>query len=263
VSSHLPIGIFDSGVGGLSVLKAIRQSLPKEDLLYVADSANAPYGGKPPDTILERALAIGSFLEHEGCKAVVVACNTATAIAVDALREQLTVPVVAMEPALKPAAARTRSGVVGVLATSGTLASPRYATLRSRHGGGIRVVERICPRWVELVERGELDTPEVRAIVAADLAAVRSEGADVLVLGCTHFPFLVPLIETLLGPEASVLDPSPAVAAQLARQLEQRGLLAAHATGRLRLLSTAPSLVSPKAVARMLDTDAPWERLAL
>ncbi len=263
MSSHLPIGLFDSGIGGLSVVRAVRRLLAAEDLLYIADSASGGYGDKPPEDVRGRALAIGEFLQHQGCKAVVVACNTATAMAVELLRERLAIPVIGMEPALKPAAKRTDSGVVAVLATAGTLASGRYAALRDRHGRRARVIERVCPHWVALVERGELAGGEARAAVAAELDVVRAAGADVLVLGCTHFPFLAPLLRELAGPGVAVVDPSPAVAAQLRRQLEQRDALAVHQRGRLRLLSTEPDRVHRQAAAIMTGFDLPWERLAL
>jgi glutamate racemase len=218
------IGVFDSGVGGLSVLRNIRTELPSEDLLYVADSAHAPYGDRPDAFIQERASALVTFLLTRGVKAIVVACNTATAAAVSTLRERYTLPIVAMEPAVKPAAEQTRSGVVGVLATSRTLASSKFLRLVHTHGTGVQVVVQPCPGWVEQVERGDLTSEDTRALVEQYVRPLLARQADTLVLGCTHYPFLRPVIETLAGPHVRIVDPAIAVARHLRRRLEQAGL---------------------------------------
>ena len=194
MSTYLPVGVFDSGVGGFSVVRAMRALLPQLDIFYVADSAHAPYGSKPPEYVRQRASHITRFLLEQGVAAIVVACNTATAMAVDQLREQFEVPIVAMEPAVKPAVAATRSGVIGVLATAGTLESVRYRQLLARHGSQVQVLGRVCHHWVELVESGALHSGAARELVSAEVLPLLQAGADTLVLGCTHFPFLAPLI---------------------------------------------------------------------
>lgn len=219
MSTHLHVGVFDSGVGGLSVVRAIRARLPEVDLLYVADSAHAPYGDKSPDQVRARTRHITGFLIDQGAAAVVVACNTATALAVDDLRARFDVPIIAMEPAVKPAAAATRTGVIGVLATAGTLESERYGKLLRDHGSQVQVLERVCHHWVAQVERGELSGKAARAAVAEQVRPLLDAGADTLVLGCTHFPWLAPLIAEVSGPHVTLIDPAPAVAEQLARKL--------------------------------------------
>lgn len=226
-----PIGVFDSGVGGLSVLREIRRELPHEDLLYVADSGHAPYGDKPLAYIEGRALAIADFLLERDAKALVVACNTATGAAARLLRERYPVPVIAMEPAVKPAVARSRSGVVGVLATRQTLASDKFAALLAGQAGA-EVLAQACPGLVERVEAGDLEGEETRALLAAYLEPLLIRGADTLVLGCTHYPHLAPLISELAGPAVEVLDSGAAVARQVRRRLVETGLLAASRGGR-------------------------------
>ena len=221
-----PVGMFDSGVGGLSVLSAVRRELPTEDVIYVADSGHAPYGDRSREFIEARALAIVRFLADQGVKAVVVACNTATGAAVQAVRERVTMPVVAMEPAVKPAALQTKTGVVGVLATTSTLGSRRFLDLVDRHGAGVQVLIQPCPGLVEQVESGALGTAATRALVERLVRPVLEKGADTLVLGCTHYPFLRPLIAEVAGPEVTVIDPAHAVARELRRRLEAGGLLA-------------------------------------
>ncbi|TSE35381.1 glutamate racemase [Tepidimonas charontis] len=219
-----PIGVFDSGVGGLSVLREIRRLLPAEALIYAADSGHAPYGDKPPQVVQARAEHILDQFRHAGCKAAVVACNTVTGLSIQALRARYPGwPIVAIEPAVKPAAQRTRSGVVGVLATRNTVASPGLARLIATYAAHVRVLAQACSGWVERVERGELDGPETEAAVAAYVRPLCEAGADVLVLGCTHYPFLRPVIERVAGPGVTVLDPAPAVARELARRLDERG----------------------------------------
>jgi glutamate racemase len=219
-----PVGVFDSGVGGLSVLREIRAALPGEDLVFVADSRHVPYGDKSPECIRARSLALARFLVARGAKAIVVACNTATAAAAEPLREALAVPVVAMEPAVKPAAAATRSGVVGVIATVGTLESARFAALLARFGAGIEVVTQPAPGLVERIEAGDLDGPATRALVERFTAPLVAAGADTIVLGSTHYPFVRPLIARIVGPEVALVDTGAAVARQLARVLETSGL---------------------------------------
>lgn len=240
------IGVFDSGVGGLSVLRAMRELLPAEDLLYVADSAHAPYGDLTPERIRDRSERITHHLVEHGAKAVVVACNTATAIAVEHLRTLYSLPIVAIEPAVKPAVHRTASGTVGVLATSATLASPRYAALLARYGDRAKVVAQACPGLVERIEQGDWDGADTRRLVQGYVAPLLAAGADQIVLGCTHYPFLRGLIEEIAGPAVEVLETGPAVAAELRRRLECAGLLRRDGRGTVRFLTSgAPERVAP------------------
>lgn len=220
-----PVGVFDSGIGGVSVLRHIRQWLPHEHLLYCADSMHAPYGNKSPDFIRERSHALTRFLIGHGAKAVVVACNTATAAAIGSLREHFTLPVIGMEPAVKPAAAASRNGVIGVLATIGTLKSAQFAALLESYGRDVRVVTQACPGLVECVERGELDSAATDALIAAYLQPLLAAGADAIVLGCTHYPFLREAIARQLPPGIMLIDTGEAVARQLKRRLQEAGLL--------------------------------------
>lgn len=226
-----PIGVFDSGVGGLSVLRHIREELPHEPLLYVADSAHAPYGAKSPEQIQARAVSLAEFLLGQRAKALVIACNTATAAAAGQLRARFGLPIIGMEPAIKPAAAATKSGVVGVLATSGTLKSARFAALLENYGQGVRVETQVCHGLVECVERGELTAPATRNLLWRYIEPLMNEGADTLVLGCTHYPFLRPLIEELTAGRVTLIDTGAAVARQLRRRIEEHGLAAAGPAG--------------------------------
>jgi len=219
MNSPAAIGFFDSGVGGLSVLRHALSRVGGTPLVYVADSAYAPYGAREPAEVVARCRLICRFLVEQGAQAIVVACNTATAIAVETLRAEFGLPIIGMEPALKPAARLTRSGKVAVLATQGTLSSHRYARLLSDHGREIEVHQRICHHWVEAVEAGDLDSPRVFDLVNAELLPLHQAGVDTYVLGCTHFPFLVPTIRRVLGDAAPLVDPGPAVVDQLCRRL--------------------------------------------
>lgn len=249
-----PIGVFDSGVGGLSVLRRIRADLPHESLLYVADSGYAPYGNKPADWIVQRSLAITQFLLDQGAKAMVVACNTATAAAIAQLRRRFGIPIIGIEPALKPAVAETRSGVVGILATGNTVRSDKFAALLDRHGQHARVLVQPCPGLADCVEQGDLSGSRPRILLERYLKPLLAEGADTLVLGCTHYPFLIPLIRRLVGPNTVILDPSPAVARQLRRRLEIAELLSeSTAPGTERYFSSgAPERTMP-IMGRLLE----------
>lgn len=226
MGSSAPVGVFDSGVGGLTVLREIRRLLPSEPLLYVADSAHAPYGDKPEQAVRERVFRIADHLIAEGAKALVVACNTATAVAVPALRERIPLPVIAMEPAIKPAVEQTRSGVVGVLATNGTLSSQRFLHLLDRFGRQVEVLVQPCPGLVEQIEAGDGESPATQALLTKYVSPLIKRGADVLVLGCTHYPLLRSAIRDLVGPEVLITDSGLAVARQLQRRLEETQLLA-------------------------------------
>ncbi len=213
------IGVFDSGVGGLSVLKHVRAQLPRVPLLYVADSGHVPYGDKSQDYIRERSLTLTEFLLRQGAAAVVIACNTATAAAASMLRECIAVPIIAMEPAVKPAVSATRTGVVGVLATVGTLESARFAALLEQYAGDVEIVTQACPGLVEQVEAGELASQATRELVAKYTRPLTERGADTIVLGCTHFPFLRPVIAEAVGPAVQLIDTGEAVARQVVRRL--------------------------------------------
>ncbi len=212
------IGVFDSGVGGLSVLSEIRRFMPEADLLYVADRRRAPYGTRSLEAVLDFSREITAWLVDHGAATVVVACNTASAAALDDLRdENPDLPIVGMEPAVKPAAERTGTGVIGVFATAATFQGRLFDTTVHRWADDKLVVPLACPEWVELVERGSLDNDEAAAIVGPVVAKTVSAGADTLVLGCTHFSHLAPLIGRLAGPGVAVIDPAPAVARQAER----------------------------------------------
>lgn len=240
-----PVGVFDSGVGGLSVLRHARDLLPAESFIYVADSANLPYGDKTPAFIRERVLQLGGELVDMGAKALVVACNTATAAAVELLRERYRLPVIGMEPGVKPAVERSSSGVVGILATPSTVQSHRLATLVDRYAGEAMVLVQPCSGLVEQVERHALDTRETTDLLQHYLQPLIDQGADTLVLGCTHYPFLLPAIRRLVGKSVEVIDTGPAVARQLQRRLAETGLSApANNVSRIRFLSTGSGLES-------------------
>ena len=219
------LGIFDSGSGGLSVYRELVKVLPRERFIYYSDNAHCPYGENTALYIQERARFITDFLLGKGADIIVVACNTATAAAISMLREEYpSVPFVGMEPAVKPAALGTRTGVIGVLATAGTLKGSKYLHTRGRFEDNVRIAEHVGQGFVELVEAGILDGPEAEATVRASLQPLLDEGADVVVLGCTHYPFLRPVIERIAGPGVQVIDPAPAVARQAQRLLEERGV---------------------------------------
>lgn len=221
-----PIGVFDSGVGGVSVLHHIVAELPGEDVVYFADSYHAPYGEKSADEIRARSTAVSRYLLRLGAKALVAACNTATAAAVADLRSTWPdLPVIGMEPAIKPAVAATKSGVIGVLATVGTLKSAKFAALLDNYAGEAQVITQGCPGLVELIEGSALDTPEACELVNHYLQPLLQAGADTIVLGCTHYPFLRPLIAELAGPSITLIDTGAAVARQVRRQLEEHSLL--------------------------------------
>ncbi|HWT72826.1 MAG TPA: glutamate racemase, partial [Oxalicibacterium sp.] len=231
VAAEAPIGIFDSGVGALSVLRHIQARLPSEHLLCFCDSGHAPYGGKPDAEIIDRTLAITAFLKSKNVKAIVVACNTATAAAIDALRAAYPeLIVVGVEPGLKPAAVFSRTGRAGVLATASTLASSRFIALRDQISAstGVSFLSQACVGLVEQIEKGELNAPETVEMLERYVTPLLRAGADTIALGCTHYPFVQPVIETIARRESSVqvtiIDTGEAVARQLERLLQQRGL---------------------------------------
>lgn len=230
------IGVFDSGIGGLSVLAAIAKALPRADLVYLADTAHVPYGDKDDAFIRRRVLTIGGHLVDQGCTVIVVACNTATAAAVAAFREAFPgTPVVGVEPGVKPAAAASKSGRIAVLATASTARSERLARLIRQHAGNVQVDIEACPGWATRVESLHLDDPAFAAEARRHLAPLLAAGADHIVLGCTHYAFLAPVLEPIVAGRAQLVDVADAVARQCVRLAGASAL----GTGRLTLLATA------------------------
>jgi glutamate racemase len=219
------IGIFDSGCGGLSVLREILRVLPGESFIYYADNANCPYGEKTPEFIRNRGRRITEYLLSRGAGIIVVACNTATAAAISTLRNEYPVRFIGMEPAVKPAALSSRTGVIGVLATAGTLKGSKYLTTKGIYEDNVKIVEHVGQGFVELVENGILDGPEAERTVKESLMPLLEAGADRIVLGCTHYPFLRNVIQRIAGPDALVIDPAPAVARHLVEVMKEEGLL--------------------------------------
>ena len=228
MSNPCPIGVFDSGLGGISVLQDIRRLLPNESLLYIADSAHVPYGEKSPEFIIQRSMAISRFLLQQPVKAIVIACNTATAAAVTELRKQWPeVLFVGMEPAVKPAVRASQAGKIGVLATTGTLRSARFAALLERFACDVEVLTQPCPGLVELIENGELESDVTKALLARYVEPLLAAGCDTLILGCTHYPLIKPVLRTLIAPDVQLIDTGEAVARRLQSELAKRGDLAA------------------------------------
>jgi glutamate racemase len=221
-----PIGIFDSGLGGLTVLRAIHQLMPDEPLLYLADQAHVPYGSRSLDEVRFFSKTITRYLLDQGSRLIVVACNTASAAALKYLRHAFPeVPFVGMEPAVKPAAEHTHSGVVGVLATPATFQGELYASVVERFGQGVKLLQHTCPGLVAQIENGELESDQTRRILEEALQPMLDQGIDTVVLGCTHYPFVIPLIQQITGPDVRVIDPAPAVARQVQRLLVASSLL--------------------------------------
>ncbi len=220
-----PIGMLDSGVGGLSVLQEVRNLLPHESIIYVGDEGHMPYGPRPRDQIRAFVTGIIRFLIDEGCKLIVIPCNAANAAALHYAREVFPqMPIVGMEPAIKPAAEHTKTGVIGVITTKATYQGELFASVIDRFANGIKVETQVCPDLVLLVERGAPDTPEAHAIIAGYLEPLQAAGIDELVIGCTHFPFLEKQLRAQLGPGVEIVDPGPAVARQVSRVLERQQL---------------------------------------
>lgn len=219
------IGIFDSGSGGMSVFREIVRLLPEEKYVYFSDNAHCPYGEKTAGYIQDRARAITTTLLGKGCGIIVVACNTATAAAIRTLRTEFPdTPFIGMEPAVKPAALGTKTGVIGVLATAGTLKGSKYLKTRGIYEDEVRIVEHVGEGFVELVERGIFTGPEAEETVRRSLRPLLDEGADTIVLGCTHYPFLRDTIQSIAGPDIRIIDPAPAVARQTLRVMSEKGL---------------------------------------
>lgn len=225
------VGFFDSGVGGTCILDAFRRLCPDESTIYIADSRNCPYGNRPVGEIVRLSAVNANRLLRRGCKMIVVACNTATAAAIDTLRARHPdIPFVGLEPAVKPAALRSKTGIVGVLATAGTFNGRLYRETKAKFAKDVAVIATVADEFVEIVERGEQNGSAAEAAVRARIEPLLAAGCDKIVLGCTHFPHLKCVIEKVCGGRAEVIDPSPAVARQAKRLLAAHGLAAGPGT---------------------------------
>ncbi|MCX6055830.1 MAG: glutamate racemase [Chloroflexi bacterium] len=234
------IGVFDSGVGGLTILRAICELLPSQPAIYFADQAHVPYGNRQLEEVRGFAFEITRYLIDQGSKLIVVACNTASVASLKFLREQFPhVPFVGMEPAVKPAAEQTTSGVVGVLATYATFQGEVYSSVVERFGQGVEILQNHCPGLVHQIEKGNLSGNETRTILENALQTMLARGIDTVVLGCTHYPFVIPLIQEIVGPRIRVIDPAPAVARQVRRMLEsQSWFIENHSPASLRFITS-------------------------
>jgi glutamate racemase len=269
---NAPIGIFDSGVGGLSVARAIRKELPDERIIYFADQAHVPYGSRTLNEVRTFAEEISRFLLHEGVKLIVVACNAASAAALYSLREKFSdISFVGMEPAVKPAAENTQSGIVGVLATPATFQGALYASVVERFANGVHLLQDTCPGLVDQIENGELDTLKTEKILERALNPMLTEGIDTVVLGCTHYPFVIPTIQKICGPQVRVIDPAPAIAKQVRRLLDNSDLFALpFSSGSLglsgkrniRILTSGSVLNLQKILPVLIGENLPVERVS-
>lgn len=231
-----PIGVFDSGVGGLSVLREIWRKLPEERCIYISDQVHVPYGTRTLEEVRTFAEQISQFLLIQNVKLIVVACNTASAAALHKLRETFPqTPFVGMEPAIKPAAEKTASGVVGVLATPATFQGALYASVVERFANDVHLLQHTCPGLVGRIEEGDLDSPGTRQILIDALQPMLAQDIDTVVLGCTHYPFVIPVIQEICGPGVRVIDPAPAIARQVERVLVANNII--HESGRTHVLN--------------------------
>ncbi|MBP1692648.1 MAG: murI [Chloroflexi bacterium] len=264
-----PIGIFDSGIGGLSVLRAILREPINRPIIYLADQAHVPYGQRSLADVRQFSQDISSYLIDQGCKIIVVACNTASAAALYSLRMSFPeVPFVGMEPAVKPAAEQTRSGVVGVLATPATFQGVLYASVVERFAGNVQLLQATCPGLVEQIEAGRLDSPETREILSTALGPMLDQGIDTIVLGCTHYPFVIPLIQEIAGPTMRVIDPAPAIARQVRRVLVKNQSAGYQhelppSSVPLRMITTGSPSKMADLLPRLLGRSIAVERLTL
>lgn len=258
-----PLAVFDSGLGGLSIAREIRAGLPAEDIVYFADTAWCPYGGRPDEEIRTRSAVIGRELLGLGAKALVVACNTASGAALETLRAELPIPVIGTEPAVKPAVASTRNGRVGVMATTATLRSERFARLLREYAGDAEIVAEACPGLADLVEQGCTEGPAVEARLRELLAPLRSAGVDTLVLGCTHYPFVAGAVGRVMGPHVRLIETGDAVARQTAAVLAASGGLAAGKQGSFRLLTTGDADAVSRIATRLWGGEVQAEDVAV
>jgi len=260
---HRPIGIFDSGVGGLSVLREARGQFPAEDLLYIADQAHVPYGIRTREEVLGFSEGIVRYLLKKKVKLIIIACNTASAVALDTLRKTYpALPFVGMEPAVKPAAEETSTGIVGVLATPATFQGALYASTVERFAKGVKILPDTCPGLVELIEEGKINHPETREILKRALHPMLDKGVDEVVMGCTHYPFVIPLIREIVGNEVEVIDPAPAVARQAGRLLEEYDLLTnGEGNGKTEFLTSGDPAEFLQIIRQLLNKETRVEGL--
>jgi len=254
-----PIGIYDSGVGGLSVLRSMRERLPAEDIIYFADQGHVPYGPRPLEEVRQFSVAISQYLLDQGVKMIVVACNAASAAALYFLRQRFThIPFVGMEPAIKPAVERTRTGVVGVLATPATFQGELYASVVDRFASGVTILQHTCPGLVGQIELGNFTSGETRSILENAILPMLEKNIDTIVLGCTHYPFVIPLIQEIAGPGVRVIDPAPAVARQVERVLQvDEALSGEDRTGDISIHTTGDPVALEQLLPHLLGISAP------
>lgn len=237
--NNQPIGVFDSGVGGLSILKELTKQLPDEYFYYYADTAHCPYGPRPAEEIIELSSKVVDFFLEKDCKMVIVACNTATAAAIDHLRSHYNIPFVGLEPAVKPAAKDTKTGHVGILATEGTFQGRLYKTTSQQHAGHVTLHLQVGHGLVQAVEQNTIETAATRQLLNSYLEPMMEAGVDQIVLGCTHYPFLIPVIEELVDGKAVIINPAPAVARQAVRILKEYEIEAQSGLGQVVLLTAS------------------------
>ncbi|MDM4767415.1 glutamate racemase [Pelomonas sp. SE-A7] len=256
------IGVFDSGVGGLTVLRELHRQLPDVPLHYIADAAYAPYGERSPAFLAERSTRLTQRLLDQGARLIVIACNTATAHAIQALRERWPgLPIVGTEPGIKPAVAASSNGRVGVLATPATIASQRYRTLVHRHAGSAEVFSQPCPGLADLIERGNLQSPELAELIEQQCAPLREAGVDTVLMGCTHYPFVQTELQQALGPQVRLLNIETAVAQQARRLWE--ALSIAPAQGGLQLATTGDAATLTRFANQMLGWQVQAEAVVI
>ncbi len=258
-----PIGVFDSGVGGLSVLHAIRQQAPAESILYFGDQGHVPYGRRPLQQVRDFSEGITRYLLAHGAKIIVVACNAASAAALSYLRVSFSeVSFVGMEPAVKPAAEHTQTRVVGILATPATFQGALFASVVERFASGVHLLKSTCPGLVERIEAGDLDGPSTRSILEEALRPMLQHNIDTVVLACTHYPFVIPLIQEIVGEKVRVIDPAPAVARQTRHMLEVSALNASgSADGVLEFLTSGDSDALAELLPKLLVENGPVRQI--
>jgi len=263
MNSNNPIGVFDSGVGGLSVLRAIREQMPEESVIYFGDQGHIPYGPRPMKQIQNFSEAITRFLLNKGAKIIVVACNAASAAALTYLRQRFSdVSFVGMEPAVKPAAEHTETGVVGVLATPATFQGALYASVVERFANGVKLLQDPCVGLVQQIEKGDLNGSATRKILEDALHPMLEKNIDTVVLACTHYPFVIPLIQEIAGEKVRVIDPAPAVARQTKRLLEARGLKRElDSRGEVRFFTSGDANLVQSLLPKLLGEGGKIERL--
>lgn len=258
--NNQPIGIFDSGVGGLSITKHIKQQLPSERLIYVADTLHSPYGDKPPHSIIKIVNSVAEKLLQQKIKALVVACNTATVNTIELLRAQTTIPIIGVEPAIKPATIYSKNKKVGVLVTQATANNPRFLALIDKFSNGAEVIIQPCPGLVELIEQGDINALKCEYLLNTYLIPLISKGIDTIVLGCTHYPFLLEKIKATCGENIRIIDTAVPVTNELQRQLQKNQLCAAvNNPSRIEFFSSKPSLLLDRLCTNLLDQTVSFE----